>query len=186
MKEIRIDGNLVEDDGGDCASYITAENFTHGAVKVEFTNNTVRRSGAGVPREPVLMGSSRDLIVTGNTVWGTKLVCSTGFGTGMVTHNVVSGGLLHADFTGTGEASCNVTWPDPILVTGQRPVMSDNVVADPLFCDPEGGDLRVAASSPCVTNPACARIGAYTVGCGDTPVLKQSWGAIKARWGVAR
>lgn len=186
VKEIRIDGNVIDDDGGDCASYITAENITYGGSTVEFVNNTVRRSGGSSGSTGVTLSSLTDLIATGNSIWGVRLSCNSGYGGGTLSRNAVQGGTFAAGFTGTGEVTCNVTWPDPILVTGQRPVMTDNVVADPLFCDAEGGDFRVAATSPCVTNPACERIGAYTVGCGDTPVLKQSWGAIKARWGEAR
>jgi len=57
-----------------------------------------------------------------------------------------------------------------------------NISEDPLFCDWQGGDLRLQLGSPCAPehNPACGLIGALPVGCGTTPVLETSWGGIKA------
>jgi len=57
-----------------------------------------------------------------------------------------------------------------------------NIAADPLFCDPAGGDLRLEAGSPCGPehNPACGLIGAWPVGCGSSVAPETTWGAIKA------
>jgi hypothetical protein len=57
-----------------------------------------------------------------------------------------------------------------------------NISADPLFCDPENGDLRLDRSSPCAPdqNPDCGLIGAWPVGCGATPAEATTWGALKA------
>lgn len=41
------------------------------------------------------------------------------------------------------------------------------VFADPLFCDPDGGDFRIDASSPCANHAECGWIGAYGVGCDE-------------------
>jgi hypothetical protein len=42
-----------------------------------------------------------------------------------------------------------------------------NLSTDPLFCDLEGGDLRLQVNSPCAANasPGCDRIGAQPAGC---------------------
>ncbi len=59
-----------------------------------------------------------------------------------------------------------------------------NVSRDPLFCDPKNGDFQLDAASPCSpfspANPECDLIGAWPVGCGETPVTPTTWGAIKA------
>jgi hypothetical protein len=58
-----------------------------------------------------------------------------------------------------------------------------NICADPLFCDPESGDLTLDGASPCApgNNPDCGLIGAWPVGCGgSTPVMVATWGALKA------
>ncbi len=58
-----------------------------------------------------------------------------------------------------------------------------NISADPLFCDPEGGDFQLYTNSPCAPdhNPACGLIGAYDVGCqGPTATRPMTWGGIKA------
>ena len=59
---------------------------------------------------------------------------------------------------------------------------SGNISADPLFCDREGGAYRLAADSPCApeNDPICGLRGALDVGCGPSPALETSWGAIKA------
>jgi hypothetical protein len=50
---------------------------------------------------------------------------------------------------------------------------SNNFSLDPQYCDPEGGDLTLAASSPCApeNSPSgCSLIGALPVGCGVTGI----------------
>lgn len=48
-----------------------------------------------------------------------------------------------------------------------------NICLDPLFCDADAGDLRLAANSPCAPqsppNPECDLIGAWPVGCEGHP-----------------
>lgn len=47
--------------------------------------------------------------------------------------------------------------------------VNGNMSADPIFCDPENGDFRIADISPCSPlspdNPECGLIGAWGVGC---------------------
>ncbi len=65
--------------------------------------------------------------------------------------------------------------------------VNGNISADPLFCDPATYDLTLDASSPCAPfsppNPECDQIGAWSVGCGGTPVRESSWGRLKALFG---
>jgi len=65
-----------------------------------------------------------------------------------------------------------------------------NIGMDPLFCDPENGDLHLDAASPCApfspSNPECDLVGAWPVGCGGTPVTATTWGAIKALYASRR
>ncbi len=59
-----------------------------------------------------------------------------------------------------------------------------NIAENPLLCDPENGDFMLDEASPCTPfsdpNPECDLIGAYPVGCGNTPVTGTTWGGIKA------
>jgi hypothetical protein len=55
-----------------------------------------------------------------------------------------------------------------------------NFSADPLFCDPENGDFRLQADSPCAPGGACDLIGADGVGCEETAAPVTTWGSIKA------
>ncbi|MBM3286029.1 MAG: hypothetical protein FJY88_01550 [Candidatus Eisenbacteria bacterium] len=57
-----------------------------------------------------------------------------------------------------------------------------NIHADPLFCDPAGGDYSLNGNSPCApgNNPGCGLIGALGVGCGPTATRRVTWGEVKA------
>ncbi len=57
-----------------------------------------------------------------------------------------------------------------------------NICEDPLFCGPGSGDFTLHADSPCAPehNPECGLIGAWPVGCEETPVERTTWGGIKA------
>jgi hypothetical protein len=58
-----------------------------------------------------------------------------------------------------------------------------NLVADPLFCNLDEGDVTVAADSPAMFPPG-GPMGAYiTPGCSATPVRPATWGSLKARFG---
>ncbi len=57
-----------------------------------------------------------------------------------------------------------------------------NICEDPLFCGPGSEDFTLHADSPCAPehNPECGLIGAWPVGCEETPVERTTWGGIKA------
>jgi hypothetical protein len=48
--------------------------------------------------------------------------------------------------------------------------INGNISEDPLFCDPDCGDLHLHSDSPCAwaNNPECGYIDAHPVGCGVT------------------
>ncbi|MFH1679408.1 MAG: right-handed parallel beta-helix repeat-containing protein [Candidatus Eisenbacteria bacterium] len=60
-----------------------------------------------------------------------------------------------------------------------------NLSADPLLCDPEGGDFTLRSDSPCLPGnhpdgADCGLIGALGEGCtGPTAARQTSWGAVK-------
>ncbi len=90
-------------------------------------------------------------------------------------HNVVEQGGpgVALECLGAQIASCNVFWgsatpfeDDCGLAIGEN----DNIYADPLFCDPENGDYRLAANSPAAVG-SCGLIGALPVGCGVAAIL---------------
>jgi predicted outer membrane repeat protein len=58
----------------------------------------------------------------------------------------------------------------------------DNLFANPLFCDPDGGDLRLSENSPCLpaNTPWGELVGALALGCEASDVEATSWGALKA------
>jgi predicted outer membrane repeat protein len=65
--------------------------------------------------------------------------------------------------------------------------LGTNFSRDPLFCDAEGGDYALHASSPCLPSAQCNLIGAFgpggcvAVSAGEG-LENVSWGAVKARY----
>jgi hypothetical protein len=58
-----------------------------------------------------------------------------------------------------------------------------NVIADPNFCDADGGDYSLAQNSPAITHVA-GPLGAIPIpGCGPVSVEPTTWGRIKAKYG---
>ena len=55
---------------------------------------------------------------------------------------------------------------------------------DPMFCNVDSGDVRLAVSSPLVGDPVCGQIGALGVGCGVTATLVQRFTAARVSQGV--
>jgi hypothetical protein len=68
-------------------------------------------------------------------------------------------------------------WID--CIEGQLGV-EGNRAEDPLFCDPGAGDFTLHGGSPCGPSGDCGLIGAWPVSCDGTPVIRTSWGALKA------
>jgi hypothetical protein len=61
--------------------------------------------------------------------------------------------------------------------------INGNFSLDPLFCDPEAGDLHLQWESPCLPEHSngCGLIGAWGAGdCNGISVASESWGRIKA------
>jgi len=56
----------------------------------------------------------------------------------------------------------------------------DNISEDPMFCDMNGGNFELDASSLCLTSP-CGQIGAFGLGCyGVVATEHKSWGDLKS------
>ena len=70
-----------------------------------------------------------------------------------------------------GGHSCNVYWMNAAGPTNGVPLALDEVVADPLFCDPLLGDLTISSQSPAApANSACGElIGALSPACDIDP-----------------
>ena len=84
-----------------------------------------------------------------------------------------------------GTIACNDSWPDSLVDEGGNDAFEGNLCADPLFCDEETADLRLAIQSPCAPDNSpegCGLIGALPAECDIVPVEETSWGAIKARF----
>ncbi len=121
-------------------------------------------------------GSSGNVV--GNTVhanssveWGSMLF--QGSYNLTVSRNIVSSDAIGAGMALLGSAthSCNVFWNNAggSIVGGV--LSSDEVEADPVFCDAASGDYTISIHSPAApANSACAQlIGAYPTNCDIEP-----------------
>jgi hypothetical protein len=125
----------------------------------------------------------RDAVVENNTffmngqasaVLGGAAVAFT-LGSSEFRNNTIAGSEGGAAvYTRTGYAtvtsSCNVFWENEGGIGAGFGEGPTDFVIDPQFCDPEGGDFHVAASSPCLAGNSlgfCGQIGALGEGCPD-------------------
>ena len=87
--------------------------------------------------------------------------------------------LSCCDIYGNGGGDWVVPFDDQLGIDG-------NVSEDPLFCSPSPGadlDWSIHSDSPCApASSGCGLIGAWSVGCGDSPVRPCSWGRLKAMY----
>jgi hypothetical protein len=117
------------------------------------------------------------------TAWGGAAVVFAG-GSSQLWNNVIAGskgGPAVLVYSCSLTSSCNVFWENEGGIgDGYTPGPTDQEV-NPLFCDPENGDLSLAENSPCLPpqSGACGLIGALGEGCGAISVESRSWGRIK-------
>jgi hypothetical protein len=161
----------VKDNGGD-GVHIAAR-------QIEVEGNVVAGNrGAGLVAEygqPTLERSE----IVGNTSYGNGsaglLVQSACYDSALVLSNNLtvgnSGDGLVLQAPPRAQALHNDSWLNggsPYV--GPAP-LDQNLVVDPLFCDPQAGDYHVQASSPCAPTGPYGQIGALGVGCaGGAPV----------------
>jgi len=106
----------------------------------------------------------------------------------------MGGTAVYCAGVNTGTLSCNLVWDNEMGAFGGTCVdstgTSGNISADPLLCNPAGGDFGMCSDSPALS-AACGPIGYASPGgncapCGPNPVAAgletASWGTIKARY----
>jgi predicted outer membrane repeat protein len=189
----RVIGNTFEDHGGRHATWMRFEESLAppGTVDytLEFKNNFLWRDSAPPAEDEaaILMGWSRCTAeFSGNTIVNLSLVLSAHGGSILCTNNIFHKTRTWFHTTGEGVISCNNAWPDTLFTTPSGYyVMEDNLSEDPLFCDEEIGDFRIAFESPCAEENApdgCGQIGLFAPACRETAVETATWGRIKARF----
>ena len=88
---------------------------------------------------------------------------------GNIVASNINGGI-YCSGTSAATISCNDVWDNTVGdYTGGVPDMTGidgNFSLDPVFCDPDLGNLDLHESSPCADAPGCGLVGALGVGCG--------------------
>lgn len=164
-------------------------------ASVVVRNSTFVRNSAQIQAGAAAVGGA-SVLVEGNTFWGNRSDLNWPEGgsavyftsAGALRNNVIAGsegdeaiGLLEG--SGSVLTSCNVFWGnaqgDAVI-----PLSATDLAVDPLPCDPDAGDFRVHAGSPCLPesgHPGCGTlIGAWGEGCGTVGVEARSWGQVKS------
>jgi len=180
----RITGCLFEGNG----DYGSGAGVTCWGGETTIEDCTFYDNGTGVKMEDAAVVTIRRSTFCRNrgsmTVWvgngchatiESTIVAFTTTGNGVACGATGTVTLLCCDVYG------NLTGDWALCIADQYGI-SGNICADPLFCDAWSGDLLLDSESPCAAenNPACGRIGAWDVGCGQTPAAATTWGAIKA------
>jgi len=151
-----------------------------------FIANTAANEGAAIWSEKI-----SDTLVRHCTFWGNASPDGTvlaGHFRFALEHCVVAAGLQGpgvASHYGYAVLSCCDLFGneggDWVGTIADQYGVDGNICADPLFCDPQAGDLRLDCRSPCApeNNFDCGLLGAWGVGCGATAAEARTWGGIK-------
>ena len=137
----RFTANTAGESGGGIYSHGSSPTVTN----CTFTGNTATHQGGGMRNS-----NSSDPTVTNCTFSGNS--ANTG------------GGMFNSASSSTVTVTNCILWgdsPDEIVVSGDDPNVTfsnveggfpgtGNIDADPLFVDPDNGDLRLQAGSPCI------------------------------------
>ena len=86
---------------------------------------------------------------------------------------------------------CGLYWDNTlphVQGCGVDPTMNGNLIADPLFCDPDARNFMIRSDSPASPEhpSGCGLRGALCVGCGPVSIEPESWARIKQRYFRAR
>lgn len=178
--------------GGACYADVGAE---PSFAACTFAGNAAGNGGAVFVRDGMLVITGSTLGGNIATVAGSGLSCD-GTGSVALDRTLITGGVggeaIFCDDTFTAIlTACDLfgneggDWTAPF--SGQLG-MDGNISASPQFCevDPLGhGSWVLQSDSPCAPAQAGELIGAWPVGCEDTPGRRTSWGRIKALFGAA-
>ncbi len=177
MLEIEITGNVfVNNEARGDAGFGTSG----GGLILRRTNAVVRNNtfagNSGGPDDDY--GGAIVMDKLGSPVVERNIIANTTAGSGVACHDAVT--PIFRD---------NIVWMNQPS-HGNGPACSEewwtqdgNVVADPLFCDLEGGDIRVAKESPALSHPAGVIGAEPNPACQGTPVVSTTWGRLKIRHG---
>jgi hypothetical protein len=197
-------GNVADDHGG--GMLIAVPSFRPETRRVEVSQNVIMNNVALGNGHFVTAGGGVMCYWTTGPVENNTFVNNAGYGGGWFGGNLsidsyepvtveVSGNILVGAEAGGGlaayrevtvNATNNLFWhnaPQDMVIPGTAPVIEeDDIYADPLLCDEQGGDGSVSIHSPCLSSPGGV-IGAISVpGCDRVPVERTTWGQIKARY----
>jgi predicted outer membrane repeat protein len=106
---------------------------------------------------------------------GRSILAFSSSGGGVYAVGLSSPTLHCCDVFGNTSTNYGGSLPDQTGISG-------NISADPLFCDLGSGDLQISEWSPCLAenNECDVQVGALGAGCGAVPVVRSTFGAIKA------
>jgi hypothetical protein len=160
-------------------------------------NTFANNSTTGAVSQGVIEVFDSELVITGNTIFGSS-VPGPNFASAIVvandvpwtfSRNIVAGSrgaaALYVFGSVQPSGGCNAFWDNPDGHYTNYVPKADDLTVDPLFCDSASLDLKLQSNSPCAVGntPGCAQIGAWGVGCGPTSLTTASWGWIKGLYG---
>jgi hypothetical protein len=192
VEDCWFEGNRAPGAGGLCIA------MSYGTARVQgnvfWDNHSVASTGYG--GGAVL--SASHVYVTGNTFHacsqmntfygGAALVAAASpyvwIENNIFSANVGSEAVRRSPGVGTLSTSCNVFWANVDGNADGFELDETDRIVDPLYCDPENGDLTLAANSPCLpeNSGGCGLIGALGQGCGGVAIEPTSWTRLKARY----
>lgn len=164
--------NVAYNGGGALCEVYSTPVFT----SCTFWGNTITNSmysvnGAGVACQAWSVATIENCLVAGNHGgWGVGTYCVS---------PPTAPGLNCTDIWGNDGGD----WMGCAPLESQLDV-DGNFNADPMLCDPEGGDFTLRSGSPCAPPgvTGCGLVGALPVGCGPVGIEERSWGRLKSAY----
>jgi hypothetical protein len=150
-------------------------------------------SGAAIHAQGADLSLSGCTIAGNQGAWGASGLALINASSAVLDRTIIAFGELGRAINcrdgSTADLTCCAIYGHPdgdwVSCVAEQLDLAGNFSSDPRFCDLEGGDLRVAADSPCLPGnhphgSDCGLVGGRGEGCPAAPVGTTTWGALKA------
>jgi predicted outer membrane repeat protein len=165
LENLKVINNTSDDDGGGISCHIASDVASYPTLRnILVANNTSADDGGGihvVASHPDLYNVTIVNNISGDDGGGINIASSQGNPSNVnILNSIIRDNSSNWHNT---NSNLNITYSN----IGYGYEGTGNIDANPLFCNPSGGDFSLGENSPCVgTGDNGANMGAFGIGCG--------------------